>query len=723
MDTVRAKLRAFRTWLRTCVTVEGLAWTAAVLVVLVALSLLIDYTQRLGLLARQFCMAVGIDTLGFVFYQTVWLRLKRPMDERRLALAVEDKFPQLRDRLISALQFAAPIEEGSTGRSGQSVVMMRAVSDQAAEAVVPLDLGRTLNLRRVFTAVGVAGAAWALLLGFSIWQPGTMGLWFRRNVLLGDAAWPQRTHLAVRFQEKVPKGDTFVVTVQASGEIPATVTIDYKFLQSGRKGEEVLKRLGLIEENRFEARFKHLVEPLEFQVSGGDATTEWYTVSLVERPDIRQLKFWAVYPHYTRMPSQLLSPAESFLEVLPGTRIKVAAVPTKPLVAAWMNLDAGEKATDMTRADDQATRDFWFSAEEQTSVPEFWTGACKFTEDCSVAVNVRDTDDLLNRPPTRFTVKIVADKEPLVALRMKGIGEMVVPKATIPLEIKVTDDFGIASLRLKHRFMIEDKYAPEEVISFKLVYGGKELVHEMPWHLEPLGLQPGSVLLFRVEATDYKDVEPRNVGATEEVSVRVVTPEELMADLVRRQVEQSQDFRRVRDRQRDEVKIEIDAAARALRDPKRNKLSDDERTRLIGVEQTVRHSIEEIRHITDVLEQVVLEMTNNKVGEEEERAKLRDDIVAPCRELVGTLMPALADDVKAAAASSGPELRKRAAAAVKKNEIVLARMDLVFNHMLQMATYRSIVEQMRKLKQDQEELFTDIERERKKLLESILGVE
>jgi hypothetical protein len=727
------KLGAYRARIRNCVTAEGASYLVAVLVGLVFLSLLIDYFQRLDLFGRVFALLVGLGTLGYLGYRFLVSRLARPMDDERVAQTVEDHFPELGDRVISALQFSTALSDGHTGRSGESLMMMSAVSSDAVAAIDPIDLNSTIDYARVFKAMLLAFVC-CVGLGMmclkEVQGVNVMGRWFQRNILLQNIPWPQRTHLRVDYPAVLPRGDAMTVTVVASGEIPDLVSIRYKFQETGRHGEEVLARTGQFKDNQFRTRFKNVVEPLKFKVYGGDAESEWYSVTLVQRPTMTQLKFRAVYPHYTNRASSNLKATESYLEVLPGTVIRVTAVPSKSLRAAWLAVDGAADSTAMTRVTDQKEIDFWFSkadqermkkmADEGTSSNEVWTASLRASEDCSVAVMARDTNDLVSKPPTRFTIRIDPDRAPTVTCRLKGIGEMICKNATLPMDIRTVDDFGIKQIRLVHKFVLGETPVPEEVIPFKkLRYGDAKIENEYRWDLKDLGLQPGSVFVFRVEATDFKDTKPLNVGKAETTSLRVVKAEELMADLVRRQVEQRQDFVRNRDRVRDEVKIEVDAAGRTLRE--KGALAKDQKGRLAAIAQTLLHAAQEIRHTADVLEQVYLEMVNNKLGDEAERSRLKDGIVTPCHAIAATMMPKLSEAITAATKETAAGMKKAIPATAQQTDVLLKEMDLVLNNMLRIETMRRIIEQAIRVREMQEGLLTEIEKERLELLRSILG--
>jgi hypothetical protein len=735
------KLRAFRTQIRAYITVEGLAWAGLAVVVLAFLSLGIDYYQRLELYSRVIALAIGLGALGAVLHVALLTRLRRPMDDERLAQTVEDRFPELRSRVISALQFAPLLEGAGRTRSEQSVALMTAVSRDAAASLDPLPLGRTIDRSRTAWALCAAAVAWAALVGVAAAKPGMMSLWARRNLLLSRAEWPVRTTLDVEYPAVLPKGDALRVSVVAGGEIPKRVTIAYRFEESRRSGEDEMVRKGKVSENRFVARFKNVTEPLRFKVYGGDNETDWFEVALVDRPNIEQLNFWAVYPSYTGKPPQRLKASESFLEVLPGTTLRVGVIPTKTLVSAMLEADTGQRPVTMLKATpkqaegpvDWTMLDFWWKesqvakmtadAAEEGRTWQFWVGSFPIVDDCSLAVKVRDTDTLENRPPTRVTVRVIPDKAPLVAVKTKGIGEMIVAGATIPLEIKVSDDFGVAGMRLWNSFAIGDT---EPVESVEPIIGpaydkrARRLDHTMKWDISPLGLQRGGVFRFRVEATDFKEVDPKNLGKSEEISLRVVTRNELLAELARRQLEQRQDFERNRDRMRDEVGIVLRACALTMRD--KGKLEDDQRSRLAAVEETTRHAAQEVRVVAEVIAQIRLEMINNKVGESDELRRLGEGVAIPARMIAEQLMPELADGIRKLDGATAATLKKELPALSKKSDTILEEMEVVLANMKMIETFNRIVQQIQSLREAQEGLLTDIEKEEKLLLE-LIGVE
>ena len=63
-----------------------------------------------------------------------------------------------------------------------------------------------------------------------------------------------------------------------------------------------------------------------------------------------------------------------------------------------------------------------------------------------------DLQPLASREPATFRLRTGPDREPQVQAKLTGISTLVTPRALIPIAGRVTDDFGIADLRLQRRW-------------------------------------------------------------------------------------------------------------------------------------------------------------------------------------------------------------------------------------------------------------------------------
>ena len=106
-EIVQARLRGLRSKLRALVTLEGLARILVVLGLLVILTFLFDKATplpaALRLILTLLCAAILVVTL----WRSLLVPLAMRMTDDQIAIAAERRFPDLKDRLISTVQFRA----------------------------------------------------------------------------------------------------------------------------------------------------------------------------------------------------------------------------------------------------------------------------------------------------------------------------------------------------------------------------------------------------------------------------------------------------------------------------------------------------------------------------------------------------------------------------------------------------------------------------------------
>ena len=103
---IRQKLSALRRRVRTALTVDGFGWVLGGLACCVALSFLLDRLFKLEVAARAVLLVSGCGLLGFLINRFLLRPLAKRTPDDALAIAVEARYPELGDRMISALQLS-----------------------------------------------------------------------------------------------------------------------------------------------------------------------------------------------------------------------------------------------------------------------------------------------------------------------------------------------------------------------------------------------------------------------------------------------------------------------------------------------------------------------------------------------------------------------------------------------------------------------------------------
>jgi hypothetical protein len=200
--SVRGKLRRLQTAIKARLAGEGVAWLILSLIATVFVTLALDYFLRLPRGVRAVFSLGSLALALYVLGRYTIVPLMVPLDSENLALLVERRFGQLKDRLISAIQFSRmPIE--STFASQAMIDHMAAEANELAEKI---DFKGVVERRTMIHAMGYSAMGVVFLAVFTLWQPDIMSLWWGRNVLLGNTPWPQDTYLSVPIHVIAPGG-------------------------------------------------------------------------------------------------------------------------------------------------------------------------------------------------------------------------------------------------------------------------------------------------------------------------------------------------------------------------------------------------------------------------------------------------------------------------------------------------------------------------------------
>jgi hypothetical protein len=613
LPQIRARLDALRRRIAAALALEGGARVAGVLLAAVAASFLLDRVFRLEVAARAVILLAGLLAIGFVLWRFLLRRLGRLPGEDPLAIAVEARYPELSDRLISALQLARVADPERYGMSPQ---LIEDAVHSVAEPVKSLDFGRILATGRVARRAALGLLALGILAAGAAAAPDAASIWFKRNVLLRDVRWPQKTYLVIDedlFPNRVARivrGADLVVTARSVGvEHPERVTIHYRDSE-GERGKATMK--ADVQGHVYRHEFKAIAFPITFHLEGGDEVTEDYRIELMDAPEVLEITVEVGFPAYAGRDPLRVDPAQGDPEMLRGGFLTMRGKSTKPLRS--MELVLGEGADKAVPGKLLGPDSF-----EATIAPE---------ETVLLGVRLRDTDGLSN--PTlapRFVLRVVDDAAPRVRLQKRGVGAMVVPVALVPYTVRATDDVKIVEGRLEIVKSAGDRQAPEpHLIALPADRLGTESVEiEGEVELGPLDLAPGAFLAFTAYGKDNAQPDAHE-GKSDPVALKVVTLEELTNELLGRQQEQRALFeeliqreRRVRDRFLD-MRDKPPAAAEMT-------------AQLESQAQDQREIGRRAHAIERAFEQIFDEMYYNRIAEPATIGRLRSSIVKGLEQL------------------------------------------------------------------------------------------
>ncbi|MBC7852920.1 MAG: hypothetical protein IAF94_05750 [Pirellulaceae bacterium] len=716
---VVSRLAALRTSITVWFVVDGLSRLLLIGIGLCIVDLALDWFFRFDVSQRVVMAALILAVLAWTAYR----RLVRPLSVRvsddALCLQVEKVNKPLADSLISALQFSR-MEDFE--RRGMSAVMVRETVLLGTRSAERLPFARILDGGKFQrNAILLTVALVLLLASGGVIAAGATGLladnalsiWFQRNVLFDSSVlWPQKTYLEVKRVEngrvKFPRGEdwTQVVEVRAdSVVVPETVFIEFR--QSRGRSVQSMKRIPE-RPREFETVFSNVIEEFEFRARGGDAVSPWIQVQLVETPAVEVLHLLVTPPHYTGEKVLELPAGKGPYFVLKGSSLKLSGKANKPLSEASLVIEGKKHPLELAQGTD-------------------FTGLIRPKELLAgqYVIDLHDTENLTSRRPTTFGLRIRADREPRVRTKLIGVSGMVVPRARIPLNARISDDYGVTSVEVKYLWRDDVAQTTNEgklpLPAANELLKKAEFAFDDVLDLEPLRIPTGTSLNFHVAALDNDDVSGPNLGKSSDFLLRVVTEEELRTDLLRREKEQRQEFERLLKNEEDlltdckALQAGVTTAASLSQGQKDLLMQFQRRQKVIGTN---------VAAIAERLSGIVIEVLNNRIedpaGKLEKR--LREDIIRPMQEIADLGVPSAVgelDKARRLSAEVAPRGEAMQAAVTRQQEIV-DQMQEVLRHLVKSEGYQEAVNLLYEIQKSQQDVFDKTVKEKQERIKGII---
>lgn len=706
---VVARLHQLRRQISAWFWVEGLSrvlWTA---LAVFAVDLGIDWFFRMDVPQRGVMLLFMLGIIGVVAYRRLARPLGSSVSDDALALQVEDRNKLLGQGMISALQLARMDDHAERGMSPALVRQTVLTGTQAAASV---DFSRVLDQREFRTNAAILLAAVLLLIGGAVGvaQSAPLSIWFQRNLLLGDAVWPQKTYLLVKRAEngkvKFPRGEDWTQVVEVTPEseiVPESVTIDFR--RARGRNSQAMKKTGA---RAFEAVFSNVIEPFEFRARGGDAYTPWIRVELVEQPAVEDLHLEITPPKYTGESRQELAAGKGPYFVLKGTSLALRGTANKPLVRAALAIDGKPLPLELT----QAKTGFAGAVSSQQLVAGQYV------------IELEDTEGLTSRRPTTFGLRIRTDREPRVRAKLVGVSGMVVPQAQVPIECRLTDDFAVTRVEMSYVWRDEMTQEPHtgtvELPAAKIELGKRELAFSDVIDLAALKLPTGTSLNFHIAAKDNDDISGPNLGKSSDFLLRIVTEEELRTDLLRREKEQRQEFERLL-KQQEDLLTDCQALQAGLTDAP---LAAEQKDQLMQQARRQKVIGANVGAIAERLGNIVTEVLNNRLEDPSGRLekRLREDIIRPMSEIAELAVPDAVQHLEQTRRQGGevtPRNEALATAVTRQQEIAEAMRE-VLKHMVKAEGYQEAVNLLYEIQKTQQDVYDRTIKEKQERIKGII---
>lgn len=522
------------------VTRRALSQVATVALVSITLAGVLDFWRRPidpGL--RLFLSLAPLVATLWAGWRWLWPCLKRRAGDVEFALRLEDHFPELSDRLASAVQFLKGDEDDPL--AGSPALRRSAVSRVTAD-IERLDLARVVVTAPATRAIAIAVFVAALVGAAVIAHPALAKVgWSRLVRPLGDDLWPRKNHLD--FAEPIERlglGQTFEVEIVdvEGARLPDDVAI--LFRHDGGEGSETRETPTWLD-GKLLFRRENVTRPFVYGVVGGDdLSIEWRPLEIIEPPVVESLRTKIDYPDYTGWPD---GQGEDRVRAIRGSRVEISARVSKPLGAALLRFEGGRGLP--AKVDEDG---LGFTVPGPAPSEATWPAHSPIDfvveKSGAFAFELMDRQGYSGGADTRYEIVAIEDRPPTVTFERPKANLRVTPEAIVPLAIQAQDDLALRNIELR----VSNVANPGSNETIVPLFAGSiappsrgspagdfgepdEKKIEFDWRPETLGLKPGAQVDLVAAAFDYRPEE----GKSSPRRLTVVTPDEMRDFLAERQ--------------------------------------------------------------------------------------------------------------------------------------------------------------------------------------------
>ena len=410
-------------------------------------------------------------------------RHRAQADQRALALYVEEKFPDLEQRLLTSIEFSQI--EGEPLKGGVSPAFVEQLIKDARSHVElqRQEVERVGSPRESFIAMA-AGLAACLALGLLLQESAQMRQAAQR------LAWPfaseQRADISPAALPialivepgdiELQRGSPLTFTARVENAQPGALTLRLQDDRLNWRDYPMVLDAADTGGATFSYYLPAVLKDSVYLVSlaGDEQTSRQYQISLYDLPNVEQIDVALDFPAYTGKEDRIEIDGGDIVAA-EGTEVSLTITFNKPLASAELQFaDAGS-----TSGEGYVNSSLTIGGLKATA---------RFTVkgDGVYRLSATDLQGLQSDAPLDYYIRAIEDQPPQLTLRRPGADQDVMPLEEVVIEVDASDDYGLS----------------EFVLNYAVVGAGDSVVNFLP--AEPVRSAQGSTLLY----LEDMEVEP-----------------------------------------------------------------------------------------------------------------------------------------------------------------------------------------------------------------------
>lgn len=679
--TVRRRLIAYG----FCATLAG---GVAALLAIVSL----DWLLHLPALLRL--IVAGLFFIGFVAAIYHWIvhpaRARISLD--MIASRLEAHFGNLDDRLSSAVSFLEHAPAGSPGLTQRVVANTETILHY-----VPLE--SALSLKPLIIRAGLLLVGVVILAGAALNDQQWVSTGAYRYVYpWGDIEWPRDVSiLPLTGNKTVAVGESVTVRMQVQRGLHDALRGVVRLREPG--GEAPALTMRREADGTFHATIDAVTTDLQYWFEAGDDSTEKhpYTIRAVKRPEVVEAVATVEPPPYATHRTPIAHDLSDGPVRAPiGGTVRFALRASKPIPPD----PHGERLG--LRLDDGTLTPLVVDPAD----PHALSASLAIDEDVLFRIELRDADGFENRGAAEYSIQAVPDMPPGVTVIEPASVIDLTPQGTVPLLIRVEDDFGINELALEVQQVGAPSRDPVNLTDQLKNTRDDQIVAAMArhvWNMAAYDLAPGDLLIYRAVARDNRVMADGigQIGESASLRIKIISAIEfdtrVRSDLAQLET-------RVRQSLLDQAEV-LDRTLPLIRkDESATPLDQGEREAAASLAAREGRLVRRLRELSQRFHKLAERMAQNRAGDEQSRTQI-DHLGESLRRIAAE--PMASAGVKLGEAHQGASAHEQQAAlqaASRHERDATDRLQAVLRIMSQWGSFQEMVSKTRDLLERQHAL-------------------
>ena len=451
-------------------------------------------------------LALGV--LVYLGLAVVWPAL-RPVSLRQALTCIESTYPDLHDDLTNALQLNPEALERSNPH-GVALDLVQALHHRTARQVQQYSVSTVVRQRRLL------GLSWCAMLGLgtvlvALVQPHVLAESVRLLVQPLSYLPSREIHIALTPEHvTIASGMNVEVQTQASGRLPQNMQLVVQ--RQGQPDRRYpMEPLG---HGAFRYTFLKPQASLTFQATVDGFMSGVGTLEVVPAPAIGHMALKYIFPDYTGLQGRTQEGGGD-IQALPGTQVHLSMRANVPLTKGVLRFDAGYEVPLVING--QELR-----------------GEMLVMREGTYTVEVEDTHGLKNLEAPRYTIQIVPDLTPKVAIRQPQDGLEVDETMTLHIQYEAEDDFGLQDATLVYT---SAGGTAQRLPLHQGRFADRQAQETFAWDMQQWPLPAGETVEVFIEVYDNDTISGPKKGVSQTLTLKVHSREQEHQNLEKLQEE------------------------------------------------------------------------------------------------------------------------------------------------------------------------------------------